>query len=263
MFLSFRRRSAAGCGLFLAEALVPQTRDWRCAGGEASVPPVGKQQDVMAESRKRGSNTKGGEAMKRSMILVLVALLVSGCATISTSGDYTLESGKTVRGDLVITSGNAWLEEDSRVTGNVFMTSGRLYVDGEVEGDIFLTSGNVDLGSNAVVHGDVKGTSGSVRRAPGARVDGEVSTGISGFSIGFSFFARFIFLLCVLPVLVMVAIILLIISLVRRRPAAPARPPTAPDEPAQKLKQLKQMLEDGLITEDEYEAKKAEILAGM
>ena len=41
------------------------------------------------------------------------------------------------------------------------------------------------------------------------------------------------------------------------------RPPSPSEDPAQKLKQLKQMFDDELITEAEYEAKKAEILADM
>ena len=39
----------------------------------------------------------------KSVLLVLVAALVAACGTVSTSGDFTLESGETVRGDLVVT----------------------------------------------------------------------------------------------------------------------------------------------------------------
>ena len=50
----------------------------------------------------------------------------------------------------------------------------------------------------------------------------------------------------------------------RSRPAESERATaTEPDAPAQKLKLLKQMLDDDLITEADYEAKKAEILAEM
>jgi hypothetical protein len=170
-----------------------------------------------------------------------------------------------VRGDLVITSGNATLEEGSRVTGDVVMMSGNLYADGEVDGDILITSGNIELGPNANVHGDIKGTSGNVTRADGARVGGQVSTSQSGFSVGYSFFARFLLCCCVLPPLAIVLFFVLIVAVLRRRPA-PATPFPAPaeaDEPSQKLRQLKAMLDDDLITEEEYEAKRAEILANM
>jgi cytoskeletal protein CcmA (bactofilin family) len=199
--------------------------------------------------------------MKRTatlVFLVLIVGLVTACGTVSTSGDYTLESGETVRGDLLITSGNATLEQDSRVTGNVVITSGNLYADGEVEGDILLTSGNVELGPNANVHGDIKGTSGRITRADGARE--------SNFDVGFPFFAPIFLLCCLLPLAVLVLfLILIIIAFARRRPApaAPVQPAAPADEPSQKLRQLKGMLDDGLITEEEYEAKRAEILGNM
>ena len=212
--------------------------------------------------------------MKRTatlVFLVLIVGLVTACGTVSTSGDYTLESGETVRGDLLITSGNATLEQDSRVTGNVVITSGNLYADGEVEGDILLTSGNVELGPNANVHGDIKGTSGRITRADGARVGGTVSTSESNFDVGFPFFAPIFLLCCLLPLAVLVLfLILIIIAFARRRPAAaapvqpaPVQPAAPADEPSQKLRQLKALLDDGLITEEEYEAKRAEILGNM
>lgn len=47
-------------------------------------------------------------------------------------------------------------------------------------------------------------------------------------------------------------------------PATPPPPPTpAPDDPLLVLKKLKDMLDAGLITDTEYEAKKAEILSRM
>ena len=219
--------------------------------------------------------------MKRTLTLVLLALfalLVSGCATVSTSGNYVLESGKTLRGDLMITSGLATLEEGSRVTGSVIMTSGVLNANGEIDGDIVLTSGNVNLGPEAVVHGDIRGTSGNVSQAEGARVEGRVSTNVSTFNIGGGFFVRLFGLCCVLPLVVVGVLIVLVVLLTRRRPAAEpassapvqsetsaiqAPAPAASEDPKQTLKQLKEMLDEGLITEAEYEAKKAEILSGM
>lgn len=206
--------------------------------------------------------------MKRSIrfvLLTLIAVLLAACGTVSTSGDYTLESGETVRGDLAITSGNATLEQGSRVTGNVLMTSGDLFVDGEVGGDILFTSGDIELGPNANVHGDIKGTSGRVQRADGARVGGQVSTRQSSFSVGFPLFSRFLLCCCVLPPLAIVLFVVLIVAFARRRPApaAPVPAPAAADEPSQKLRQLQSMLDDGLITDEEYEAKRAEIIANV
>ena len=198
----------------------------------------------------------------------LILSLAIGCATVSTSGDYTLESGETVTGNLLITSGNAMLDEDSRVTGDVIMTSGDLFADGQIDGDIILSSGDVNLGPKAVVKGDIKGTSGNVNRADGARVDGHITTSQSTFTFGSSVVASFFLLCCLVPIIVLVVIIALLVALRRARspgptPVSEPKMPTPPEDPALKLKQLKQMLDDGLITEAEYEDKKAEILTGM
>jgi len=206
--------------------------------------------------------------MKRTLalgLLVLFAVLASGCATMSTSGEYILASGQTLRGNLVVTSGQATLEEGSRVTGSVFVTSGDLYVeaDAEIRGNVVMTSGDIHLGPRAVVRGDVIRTSGDVHRAEGARIEGQISSNIAGFIVGY--IARVIGLFCVLPVVLVGAIV---IYLRRRQPVAkapvaeaPAPPPS--EDPKQKLKQLKEMLDDGVISEAEYEAKKAEILSSM
>ena len=46
-------------------------------------------------------------------------------------------------------------------------------------------------------------------------------------------------------------------------PTISTQAPAAPEDPVQKLKQLKEMMDASLITEAEYEAKKAEILSRM
>lgn len=204
------------------------------------------------------------------MIIGALLLLATGCATVSTSGGYTLESGRTLRGNLVITSGVATLEEGSRVTGNVLMTSGNLQVDGEIDGDIVMFSGNISLGPEAIVHGDIRGTSGTVQPAEGAQVLGQISTNQSAFRIGWGIFASLFALFCILPLVLIGGLILLVVAVRRGRrtsqppvPAAQPQVPTPSEDPAQKLKQLKQMLDDGLIAEADYETKKAEILAAM
>jgi cytoskeletal protein CcmA (bactofilin family) len=154
--------------------------------------------------------------MKRTLTLVLLVLftvLVSGCGAVSTSGDYTLKSGETLRGNLLITSGHATVGERSRVTGSVFMTSGALdlQADAEIEGDVFMTSGNVYLGTRAVVRGDVISTSGHVTRAEGARVEGKISS--SGFDIGASIFGTF----CLPPVVLLAVLLYWIIERGRKR----------------------------------------------
>lgn len=200
------------------------------------------------------------------VLLVLVAVLVSGCATVSTSGEYTLGSGETLRGDLVVTSGQATLEEGSRVTGSVTMTSGDLYVeaDAEIGGDVVMTSGDLYLRPGAIVRGDVIRTSGEIHRAEGARIEGHITSNVGGYIAGR------IFIRCCLPVLGLVVVVGALLFWIQRRrrpvvkaPAPQAQAPVAPEDPTQKLKQLKEMMDEGLISEAEYEAKKAEILSKM
>ncbi len=204
--------------------------------------------------------------MKRLYLIILLIFLTSltvGCATVSTSGNYTLQSGKTLPGNLVVTSGNTTLEDASRVTGDVFITSGNLEANGEVDGDILMTSGNVSLGPEALVKGNITATSGNVSQAEGAQVRGQIAANQSTFTVGGGFFARLCGLFCLLPLLLIGGLIILLAALMRRKPTAVPEKTIANDTATQKLKQLKQMLDDGLITETEYEAKKAKILADM
>jgi cytoskeletal protein CcmA (bactofilin family) len=195
------------------------------------------------------------------MVLVVVALMTGCVGQIVTSGHYTLASGDTVRGDLLITSGDIVLEEGSRVTGTVFMTSGNLDIDGAVGGDVLLTSGNVNLGPDAVVRGDILGTSGNVRQADGARVEGQVSTTAGGSNVAGGYVTRLLAQVCGIPLILLGVLIYLLAGRGRSKPTASPEP--ANDDPAQRIAQLKSMLDEGLLTEAEYEAKKAEILARM
>lgn len=198
------------------------------------------------------------------ILLILSGLLVAGCSgRIVTSGDYTLESGETLRGDLTLFSGDATLEEGSQVSGDIFMTSGNLDAYGEVNGDIFFTSGNVELGPEAVVHGDILATSGNLHRAEGSRVDGEVVTEPTTFPISSRLIAGLLGSFCVLPLVVIAVLIALLITFARRRSAPLTEPATVATAPAQKLGQLQEMLEGGLITESDFEKKKAEILSSI
>ncbi len=220
---------------------------------------------------KAKKNTRRIE-MKRlpaAMILVLMVFAATACTTVSTSGSYTLESGQTQRGNLIITSGTADLEEGSRVTGNVLMTSGVLNAEGEIGGDILFSSGDVNLGPKAAVGGDIRGTSGKVNQEDGARVDGRIQPNQSTFTIGGGIFSSIFAFLCGLP-LILLGLLLVLFSILRNKP--PSKTKTAetqvnPSIPAAgtttKLQELKQLLDQGLISEDDYEAKKTEILSQM
>jgi len=205
--------------------------------------------------------------MKRTMailILVLFAVLASGCGSMSTSGPYTLGSGQTLRGDFLTTEGVVTLKEGSRVTGNVIVTSGELWVEtgAVIGGSVVLFSGEVYLQSGSVVRGDVIRTSGDIYQEEGAVVQGQVSSNIAGFIIGYV--VRLIGQCCVLPLVVLGVVIGVVVYFLRRRRRQPTvEAPAPPGEAAEKLKQLKAMLDEGLITQEEHEAKKAEILSKM
>jgi cytoskeletal protein CcmA (bactofilin family) len=195
------------------------------------------------------------------LISLATAALLTGCiGQVIFSGDYTLRDGETLRGDLLITSGDITLAEDSRVTGTVFMTSGNLDIQGQVSGDVLMTSGNVTLGPDAVVRGDILGTSGNVRQAEGARVDGHVSTNAPGFNVAGGYFISLLAQVCGLPLIVLGALIYLLAG--RGRAKSAARPEPSGDA-AQKLAQLKAMLDEGLISQAEYESKKSDILSRL
>jgi hypothetical protein len=203
--------------------------------------------------------------MKRTMtifVLALFALLTSGCGDISTSGNYTLESGRTLRGDFLTTEGVVTLKEGSRVTGNVIMTSGQLRVetDAIIGGSVVMFSGELYLESGSIVRGNVIRTSGDIHQEEGALIQGQVSSNIAGFIA--AYLVRLVGLYCVLPLVFLGVVIGAVVFFVRRgRRRHMVEAPAPPQEPLQKLKQLKAMLDDGLISEEEYEAKKAEILS--
>ena len=190
--------------------------------------------------------------MKRLYLIILLAVITfsaAACATVSTSGNFTLQHGKTLRGNLVVTSGNATLEEASRVTGDVFITSGNLEVNGEVDGNILVTSGNISLGPEAIVKGNITATSGNINQADGAQVKGDIAANQSTFTIGGRFFAKLFGMFCLFPLLLIVGLIFLLVTMTRRKPTAVSEKPVPPETRNQKLKDLKQMLAEDLITE--------------
>jgi hypothetical protein len=208
--------------------------------------------------------------------LMLMAVLLAGCVATSFEGNYVVQAGQIHRGTIVATSGAVTLEEGSRVTGSVILTSGALMMgrDSRIDGDAVLTSGTVTMAEGSVIHGDLITSSSEVpiNMAPGATVEGQVTTNIAPWAVSTGVIG--LLLLCCLPLLVMVGLFLLLGIGVgrssRRKPEVAATPASvaapvasATGDAQQKLKQLKAMLDDGLISEADYESKKAEILAKM
>lgn len=227
-------------------------------------------------------------------LLLLGALLLTGCMSASFSGNYIVQAGDTLRGNLFVTSGSVLLEEGSRVTGSVILTSGALHIgpNAEVGKDVVLTSGALYMAEGAVVQGDVILASEDiqVQQDPGSTIEGVITYNIVPFAT--TFIAKGIFLLCVLPIVLLIVLILLLGMWLGRSskkraevvqapataqapaptpvvapgatsPAAPVAATAAAEDAQTKLQQLKSLLDQGLISESDYEAKKAEILSKM
>lgn len=92
-------------------------------------------------------------------------------------GQFTLESGERIDGDLAVIGGQAIVEEGATVDGDTVVMGGMLEVSGEIDGDVAVFGGTVDFKRSAVVQGDVVTMGGSVTRAPGAQISGEVREG--------------------------------------------------------------------------------------
>ena len=126
------------------------------------------------------------------VLVILMAFPVTAFAggmldgRVIVGGDFTLQSGETLDGDLLVLGGSATLEEESRVRGDVIVLGGNVIADGIIEGDVAVVGGNFSLRSNAVVQGDVQSIGGSISRAEGSRVEGHTFTE-NDFEIPFNF----------------------------------------------------------------------------
>ncbi len=137
--------------------------------------------------------------MKRRLwivMLVLVALLAPTTNALAGNGgnggddsgkvvfggDFVLEEGERLDGDLAVFGGDVTLEPDSLVDGDLLVMGGSVTAAGEINGDVVIFGGNAGLDGTAVVDGDVITLGGNISQAEGATVRGKTS---QGFSFGF------------------------------------------------------------------------------
>lgn len=93
---------------------------------------------------------------------------------------YTLKTGDTLTGDLLVFGGTATIEQGATVNGNVVLFGSTLVVNGEVSGDVAVIGGSATLGSTAHLHGNLTTVGATLDRADGARIDGQITnTGTS------------------------------------------------------------------------------------
>ena len=94
--------------------------------------------------------------------------------------NFTLETEKTVDGDVVVFGGNVTTEKSSTIEGDLAVFGGNVNIDGTVEGDIAAIGGNVNLGETAVVKGDIALLGGQANLDDGAVVEGSIVRPFNG-----------------------------------------------------------------------------------
>ena len=120
------------------------------------------------------------------LVLLIVLFAFPGAALAQTpnggndqfvfGGVYTLNSGQTLTGTLVVFGGLATLEKGSVVTGDVALTGGSLTVNGEIKGSITSVGGSINLSDTAVVDGDINTVGGALNRSSLTVVKGNISS---------------------------------------------------------------------------------------
>jgi len=112
-------------------------------------------------------------------LLVFVPLQAAGAASGAYDGQvifgqsFTLQSGETLTGDLLVFGGSATIEDGATVNGSVVLFGGSLTINGNVSGDVAVTGGSVTLGPTAHVHGNLTTIAASLARDEHAQVDGQ------------------------------------------------------------------------------------------
>ena len=116
------------------------------------------------------------------VLLALLLLPVKSAYALSSPRDgrviigqnFTLNSGDTLNGDLVVIGGEANIEQNAIVKGDIVIIGGSLKLDGQGTGDAVVIGGLVTMGDNASVAGNVVTVGGSLQRAAGAVIGGDI-----------------------------------------------------------------------------------------
>lgn len=104
--------------------------------------------------------------------------VVNGDVTVY-SGDVEVKERGHINGNLTVMSGNVKIDEDAVITGDLLAYSGDVELDGTIRGDLSSLSGNVRLDDAARIEGHLRVVSGALRRDEGATVLGNVIQGPS------------------------------------------------------------------------------------
>jgi hypothetical protein len=97
---------------------------------------------------------------------------------------FTLKSGQTMNGDLVVFGGSGTIEKGATVNGNVVVFGGSLTIDGVVNRDAVIFGGTASLGVTAHIYGSLSTLGSTLDRSEGSLVDGQVNNGNLHFGNG-------------------------------------------------------------------------------
>jgi hypothetical protein len=126
-------------------------------------------------------------ALMLAILIVPMALAAPAYAARSLDGkvvigeNFTLKSGETISGDLVVISGSAIVEDGALVDGNAVVLGGSADLAGHVQQNVTVLGGSVTLRRTAVVEAQLAVLGGSITREEGALVKGGESQGL-GYS---------------------------------------------------------------------------------
>ncbi len=91
-------------------------------------------------------------------------------------GNYILEEGETLNGNLVVFGGNVTLKTNSTVNGDTVVLGGSVTSNGTINGNLVVLGGIVTLQSAARVNGDLTVLGSSIEQDPGAMISGNIVT---------------------------------------------------------------------------------------
>jgi cytoskeletal protein CcmA (bactofilin family) len=121
------------------------------------------------------------------VMLVFVPLQSAAAKDISFDGQvifgqsYTLKTGETLSGDLLVFGGTATIDEGATVNGNIVLFGSTLIVNGEVSGEVAVTGGSAILGDTAHIHGNLTTVGATLERAQSAQIDGQITNTASSW----------------------------------------------------------------------------------
>jgi hypothetical protein len=129
--------------------------------------------------------------MKRKHIVVFVIVLLLTAVPLGAAyaappfqEDTVVETGETVRNDVVLFDGDLEVEEGGVINGDVVLFNGDADIAGTINGDLVLFNGDFSAGETAVISGDCVVFNGSIDDQTAAGLDCTNVEGMPAFMGG-------------------------------------------------------------------------------